>query len=200
MIRYMKKKTPEAKAKHAKYMREYTRKNKDKINAQRKARRKRVKKDDPEEAERRAEAHRKRCRKYHGKNKDQVNTRAKARNWNYDKEAAKEKRKRFRDRLPSNTVLNARKSKAKRDGLPFNLTKKWYAKQYEKGCAVTGIPFDPPGSRSPWTAHIDRIIPTRGYTRRNSRLVCACFNLAKKNWTDADVLQMAVALVHSADA
>lgn len=29
----------------------------------------------------------------------------------------------------------------------------------------------------------------------NCRLVCACFNLARKNWSDEDVLRMAKALI-----
>ena len=67
--------------------------------------------------------------------------------------------------------------------------------KFEKGCAVTGLPLDPNGSKTPFTAHVDKIIPALGYLKSNCRLVCACYNLAKKHWTDADVLRMAKALV-----
>jgi hypothetical protein len=76
-------------------------------------------------------------------------------------------------------------------GLVFELTEDWYTKQWKKGCAVTGISFDLTGEDTPWVAHIDRITPKKGYTIKNARLVCGCFNLAKKHWKDEDVLKMA---------
>jgi len=60
---------------------------------------------------------------------------------------------------------------------------------------MTGIQFDEPRTNTPWVAHIDRIVPEKGYTEDNCRLVCAMYNIAKKNWTDKDVIKMAKGLL-----
>ena len=84
---------------------------------------------------------------------------------------------------------------AKEKGLPFTITEEWYLNKFDKGCEMTGIPFDKSGSDTPWVAHIDRIIPELGYTKENCRLVCAIYNLAKKDWKDSDVLKMATHII-----
>jgi hypothetical protein len=96
---------------------------------------------------------------------------------------------------PASYAIKTTKSNAKANGRKFELDVDWYTERFEKGCAVTGIAFDPHRSDSPWVAHIDRIDSSGNYTKDNCRLVCACYNLAKKHWTDADVLRMAKALV-----
>ncbi len=92
------------------------------------------------------------------------------------------------------SIKSARKRAAEKE-LPFDLTPEWYEQEFAKGCAVTGLPLDPNGSKTPFTAHVDKVVPALGYLQSNCRLVCACYNLAKKHWTDGDVLKMARALV-----
>ncbi len=92
-------------------------------------------------------------------------------------------------------VLATAKHRAKKKGLAFDLTLDWYLSEFPKGCVATGLEFDAHLEGSPWVANIDKIIPEKGYVMSNCRLVCACFNQAKREWTDADVLKMAQAFV-----
>lgn len=150
--------------------------------------------------ERKRAQQRVRCNRYHAKNRSAVNERAKQKNWYYDKVAAVAKRRRYYVRNSTKVAICSARGRAAAAGLPFDLTCPWYEAELLKGCAVTGLPLEKNGSKSPWTAHVDRIIPKAGYTKVNCRLVCATYNLAKKHWTDGDVLRMALALVnrHSA--
>ena len=176
----------------AAYAREYRERNKENIN-------KRVSKRRLERIEQGDESvrvgHNKRCQRYYDTNKDEINARLKENNWNYDKETRKVIRAKHYAKHHSKVMLSAIRCRATRDGLAFELTEEWYTERYQRGCSVTSIPFDPPQSGTPWVAHVDRIVPNLGYTISNCRLVCACFNVAKKNWTDNDVLIMARALV-----
>lgn len=183
--------TEEIKKKHRDYMREYNKKNKKVINARRVQRRlERIEAgEDVREISRRAN------QIYHEKHKEKIRVRAKAKNWYYSPEKGKVKREKFRDAHPGRNTLRARKAYAKRKGITFNLTEEWYVGEWDKGCALTAIPFASSGEKSPWIAHIDRIVPEKGYIESNCRLVCACYNFAKSNWTDEDVLKMAKALV-----
>ena len=178
--------------KHAAYMRKYRKKNRDKINARR---REKIAELSPDEQERRRELSRIRNRRYYDKNKERINARSKSKNWNYDPERRKDIRARYYDRYPVRNVLRARKCYAKKHGLVWNLNEEWYNEEFERGCAVTGFPFDYHRSKTPWAPHIDRIIPENGYTKDNCRLVCACYNQAKSDWTDDVVQAMALALV-----
>jgi hypothetical protein len=188
----MSKTVKEIRAAKAAYMREYTRKNRERLKAQRAERTANL---DPEEAERRRELGRVRNRRYHEKNKDAVNARAKARNWNYDPVTAKTKRQKYYERFPARSVLATVQKRADKKGLGFDLTEEWYDAEFEKGCPVTGIAFARPRSSGPWTAHVDKVNPDLGYTQSNCRLVCAMYNQAKGRWTDEDVLDMAYCLV-----
>lgn len=180
--------TEEEKRKRAEYMREYNRKNKERINAQRRLKRADLSEKDLE-AER--EKGRIRNRKYYSLNKEDIISRAKAKNWNYTPEKGHTKRMKHYAKNPWSNILRARKSSATKKGLPFEITEEWFKNEWQKGCCMTGKAFDDFQTDSPWVAHIDRIVPGLGYTFSNCRLVCACFNLAKKHWTDEDVLEMA---------
>lgn len=92
-------------------------------------------------------------------------------------------------------VLATAKHRAKNKGLAFDLTLEWYLSEFPKGCVATGLEFDDFLEGSPWVPNIDKIVPAKGYVMSNCRLVCACFNQAKREWTDADVLKMSQAFV-----
>jgi hypothetical protein len=88
------------------------------------------------------------------------------------------------------TAARNRKRKGK-----FELTTAWALCRIEKGqCEATGIPFVLDCVGSPWSPSIDRIDNTKGYTRRNCRLVVWLYNAAKNKHDDADVLLLAEAL------
>ena len=174
------------------YMRNYMAKNKDKINEQCRQRRANASSERLEELR---EQSRIRNRKYHLNNKDEVNARAANNKWYYTPEKGKAKRGKYGMKYGPRVAITSARNRAKKMNLPFDLTIEWYEKEFEKGCAITGLKLDPNGSKTPWTVHVDRIIPALGYVMSNCRLVCACYNLAKKNWTDEDILLMAKSLV-----
>ena len=189
--------TLEQKAKHAKYMKEYSRKNKEKLNKQNRERLLKRKKEDPVEHERRLKKHREVNQKYHDNNKDEINTRKKAKNWNFTPEKAKIRRDKYQAKNPERISIASARKRAEKGGMHFDLTVEWFNEEYKKGCATTGLQLEPNGSKSPWTVNVDRIIPKLGYVQSNCRLVCSIYNTAKWQWTDSDVLQMAVALLNN---
>lgn len=70
----------------------------------------------------------------------------------------------------------------------------------EGKCSVTGLSFsgldsDPKG-KMPYIPSIDRIDSTKGYSRENCRLVCACVNLAMNTWGEKVLREMALAYVN----
>lgn len=101
------------------------------------------------------------------------------------------------------------KSKAKRivwykkqqcaeKGIPFDLDGTWAYKRLSKGCELTGIPFelDVDGSISLYSPSIDRIDPTKGYTKDNCRLILNSLNCFKGTGTDEHIFQIAEALLN----
>jgi len=97
-------------------------------------------------------------------------------------------------------ILNGVKSRAKEKNMPFNLNYEWVEVHARNGCEMTGIPFDfsNPKNGNRINAHapsVDRINPTKGYTKDNCRMVCWLYNSAKSYYTDKDVFNMAKALI-----
>jgi hypothetical protein len=176
------------------YMRKYRAENRDRINT---LNRERYANLEHGELEAVKEKSRIRSRRHLAMHRDDVNEKKRNKNWYYTVEKGRDKRQKHQRNNPSSVILSAVKFRSKKKGLDFDLTKEWYMAEYEKRCAVTNIPFDVVGDRSPWTPHIDRIVPEKGYLKSNCRLVCACFNLAKKNWGDDDVLIMASGLLNN---
>ncbi len=106
---------------------------------------------------------------------------------------------------PAKYIFFITKARANRQKRPFLLTLSWVEKKLAVGiCEQTGLPLsletgnrDLLGGRNPWFASIDRIDSSlnAGYTEANCQMVCAMYNFAKSDWTDADVLKMAKSLV-----
>ena len=88
---------------------------------------------------------------------------------------------------------------ARQRNIFFSLTVDWFEREFARGtCAATGLPFEfsLKGYRvNPFSPHVDRIDPQRGYTEDNSQVVCAIYNMAKLDWPEHVVLRMANALV-----
>lgn len=69
------------------------------------------------------------------------------------------------------------------------------AEQQNYRCAVSEIKFvSPRGPRDPFSPSIDRIDNSRGYEPDNVRLVCLIVNLARNNFGDEALLEMARAV------
>ena len=90
------------------------------------------------------------------------------------------------DRTRIFNIYNQARIRAKRQGVPFTITTKWFLNKALTGgkCEVTGLPFDhstPTVKRkmNPFSASLDRVIPELGYTPDNCRVVCWIHNRAK---------------------
>lgn len=86
--------------------------------------------------------------------------------------------------------LRDAKSRAKKHGFEFDIDLKFLEELVSsKCCMVTGIPYNL-GSRGgsktyPFMPSIDRIDPSKGYTKDNCRLVCNIVNTAKLDWPES---------------
>ena len=90
--------------------------------------------------------------------------------------------------------------RAKRKGLPHELTLEWIMAEVEKGkCALTGLPLSldkPKGAtRSPWAPSLDRKDSNLGYTKENTQVVCVAVNTRKSAATINDLLLLSMALL-----
>lgn len=97
---------------------------------------------------------------------------------------------------------NARKN-AKARGREFDLTKEDMEALFDRAngrCEVSRIKLNTghnsaAGSRPPWGASLDRIDPSRGYTRDNCRLVCMAVNYAMHEWGQEILEELAIQYV-----
>ncbi len=100
-------------------------------------------------------------------------------------------------------MLTWTRSRANRRGVDHDLDRAWILQRILSGkCEVTGLPFDfrsreETGTRAipPFSPSIDRIDSTKGYTADNCRMVVWIYNMAKSEYSDADVLRLALAIV-----
>ena len=93
-------------------------------------------------------------------------------------------------------LLRGAKQRAKKKTIPFDLTLSWIREKLSsKKCEVTSLPFCFDGGKHPFGPTIERVIPEKGYTRENCKLVIWAYNAAKGCGTHDHVLTMARALV-----
>jgi len=78
-------------------------------------------------------------------------------------------------------TYRSRKAKAKQEGIDFTLTFEDLmdiAKRSNGVCEVSGTPFSWGNAgyttKRPFMPSLDRIVPSRGYTKENCRMVCLC--------------------------
>lgn len=108
-------------------------------------------------------------------------------------------RVRHRKTSPWEFALRATIQRAKAKEVPCTLNSEWAKEIWTGICALSGIPFDTewtgkngPRRRSP---SIDRIIPSLGYVPSNVRFILHSLNSFRGNGTDAEMLEMAEALI-----
>lgn len=103
---------------------------------------------------------------------------------------------------PQGTVtvlLNYARDRARREGLPFDLSREFVRKKLDRGvCELSGIGFrrEPPGRHKthPYAPSLDRVTPALGYVESNVRLLCFAVNRARSDWGDDVLLAIAAAL------
>lgn len=114
------------------------------------------------------------------------------------KETRRAYKQQRRKLAPYYKLLLGAHARAKQKQLPFNLTREWALATWTGRCAITGLEFDltsqgkGPKQRSP---SIDRIIPELGYITHNCRFILHCVNAMKGTGTDADVYDIARAIL-----
>ncbi len=96
------------------------------------------------------------------------------------------------------TLCHMARARCRKSGLPFAVTADLIAARIAAGaCEVSGIPFDlRVGHRrlSPWAPSIDRIDSSKGYTPENVQVVVSMLNLAKSDFSMAEVEQFVTAM------
>lgn len=91
---------------------------------------------------------------------------------------------------------NSSRLRAWRLNVPFSLTQQWIENRLKVGkCEVTGLRFSDYGKLDGYTASIDRVVPEKGYTEENCKMVVWIYNAAKGKWSHEDVLRVAKALL-----
>jgi predicted nucleic acid-binding Zn ribbon protein len=104
---------------------------------------------------------------------------------------------------PWHSVFKGTKSRAKTLGIAFNLDEAWMASRWTGSCELTALPFSEMTERKGYknthfSPSIDRISPTKGYTKNNCRIVLWAVNSFKRDGTDEEMYRIARALMDHA--
>lgn len=123
-------------------------------------------------------------------------------------EGQKESRRRHHRKSFTNSLFRAKclirgaRGHAQRNSLPFDLTPEWIAEEIDKGrCSLSGLPFvlsTGSGTRvHPRSPSLDRIKAGGGYTKDNVRLVCWQANMARCQYGDDALIELAEGLIRT---
>ena len=93
-------------------------------------------------------------------------------------------------------LVRGAKERAKKKGLPFNLTTKWAEAILENGyCQLSGLPFDLNSTPRAWNCpSLDQIMPGGGYTVSNTRIVLFSVNTGCGTWGENTLLRVALSI------
>jgi hypothetical protein len=89
-------------------------------------------------------------------------------------------------------LFNGAKKRAKKKGLPFEITREWVNAGIEAGvCQLTNEPFYcGPFNWHPLQPSLDRIDSSLGYVPGNVRMICLILNLAKGSMSDDEFREL----------
>jgi hypothetical protein len=117
-------------------------------------------------------------------------------NREYMSERSKRLYEETRVKAPWTNCLRGSIRRAKKKGIPFELSNEWAKARWTGHCELTGLPFNLShtfvSSDSP---SIDRIVPEKGYVPDNCRFILSAVNNLKGTGTDTDMLLIARILV-----
>ena len=86
-------------------------------------------------------------------------------------------------------------NRSKSKGVPFDLDEEWVLEKLSSGvCEVTNVPFD--YTNKTFAPSMDRVEPSKGYTKDNTKVVIWIYNSAKGVGTHEDVMKLARALTN----
>lgn len=146
-----------------------------------------------------AEKRKEYCRTYYLNHKDAAH--AATKRWYYNNHdyclSSKSKWRRenpFKAKAVS-LISNAQRRAAKKN-LECSISMDWVVAQLEKGCALSGLPFDfnTGGIMSPYSPSLDRIDQSKGYTEDNTQVILQGINGLKLTGTNEDVITIAKAI------
>jgi hypothetical protein len=105
---------------------------------------------------------------------------------------------RRRTERPWISAIRSSRARAESRGIEFTITAAWGRAVWTGVCAITGIAFatDRSGSSGPkpFSATLDRIDQTKGYTPDNARFVLHCVNVFRGLMGDEEMLRVAKAI------
>lgn len=79
--------------------------------------------------------------------------------------------------MNATALLSRARQRARKLGVAFDLTHEWFAAEFAKDCAFSGLAFDPSSKRGPGSPAINRKNRSGGYTKANCRLILNYFHL-----------------------
>ncbi len=103
--------------------------------------------------------------------------------------------KKWRDARRGHALVSVARNRAKKRGLPFDLSAEDIQARVEAGrCELTGIPFD---LTVPWawnSPSLDQMVPGKGYTQENVRVVLFALNVMANTWGPEKIMVIAAAI------
>lgn len=109
------------------------------------------------------------------------------------------RRAKVKREFPWSQSLYSCMMRAKKNGIPFDLTVEWAEKNWTGFCSLTGIKFEQrqDGNTGPLprSASIDKIDPHKGYVQDNCRFILHCVNSFKGTMTDEEMINIAKFLI-----
>lgn len=125
--------------------------------------------------------------KYYINNKDHVNNKSRLR------------RRVIQKDRPYVLLIQGAKKRAVANGIDFNLDVIWGEKTWTGICALSGIPFTEysESGNKELSPSIDRIVPSKGYTKENCRFILNCLNRFKGVMSDAEMLRISCNLINN---
>lgn len=101
-------------------------------------------------------------------------------------------------------LLSSAKARSLKKGLECSIDNDWVREKLTPMiCSVTKLPLsfnkykEQTYRVNPYSPSLDRIDPTKGYTKENTRIVCWIYNVAKSDFSDEDLLILAKAVVEN---
>lgn len=116
--------------------------------------------------------------------------------WNQS-ERAKTAKDRWKERDPKwawvVSAVGAARTRAKYEGLPFDLTNEYVASIMSDTCPVLGCPLSFGGTKRPVfnSASIDKITPSKGYVQGNVAVISRRANMIKSDATVQEIFAVA---------
>lgn len=97
----------------------------------------------------------------------------------------------YRRKNPLFNMYHNAKNRAKKKGLPFDLTKEYLESIMVKECPVLGIPMEFGGHNRETSPSLDRIIPELGYVKSNVIIISNKANAIKNSASAKEILKVA---------